>query len=115
MIYKEREAEDSRRLTILLDNAILHPGQAVASPARSQSFERLVSEAATAALDFLARGQEVELVTRDGWIPSGRGPRQRLKLLETLALLDPRPSVDQPLAGGEPGGRRLVLTLAEAA
>lgn len=114
LIYKEREAEDNRRLTILLDNAILDPADPAAAPRRAERFERLVSEAATAATDFLARGLEVELLTRESWVPSGRGPRQRLQVLETLALLEAKPLAERPLAGGQPGGRRLVLTLEAA-
>jgi uncharacterized protein (DUF58 family) len=83
LVFMEREAEKSRRLAILFDNAV---GE-LADAATRQRFERLVSEAATAALDHLSRGYEVELVTRDGTIPFGGGPRQRLAILERLALL----------------------------
>src|SRR6476660_7415351 len=81
LIYMEREAERSRRLAILFDNAV---GK-LADPASATRFERLVSEAATAALDQLARGYDVELVTRDLALPFAGGPRQRLRILEALA------------------------------
>ncbi len=50
-----------------------------------------MSEAATAAVDHLARGYEVELVTRDQALPFAGGARQRLAVLEALALVEPRP------------------------
>ncbi|HXO22531.1 MAG TPA: DUF58 domain-containing protein, partial [Thermoanaerobaculia bacterium] len=85
LIFMEREAEKSRRLSIVFDNAV---GE-LADPARKLRFERLVSEAATAALDHLARGYQVELVTRDRALPFAGGPRQRLAILEALALIAP--------------------------
>ena len=63
----------------------------------------LVSEAATAGLDYLERGFEVELVTRDVILPFAAGARQRFALLEALALVEPRPRVPEPLHH-EPGG-----------
>ncbi len=84
VVFMEREAEESRRLSIVLDN-----GVGRLSPAAAQRFEHLVSEAATAAVDHLARGFEVELVTRDRRVPFSGGPRQRLEVLETLALVEP--------------------------
>src|SRR5581483_578512 len=61
MIFTEREAEEGRRLSIVFDNAV---GE-LATPESRARFERLVSEAATAAVDYLGRGFEVELRTRD--------------------------------------------------
>ncbi len=84
MIVKEREAEESFRLSIVFDNATRDP-----DPKRgSERFERLVSEVATAALDVLERGFEVELVTRDEIVGFGTGWRQRRRILETLALIE---------------------------
>ena len=90
MIYMERESERTRRLSILFDNAV---GE-LADADEQRRFERLVSEAATAAVDHLARGYEVELVTHDQVLPFAGGPRQRLAILEALALvasIDRRP------------------------
>jgi len=102
LVFMEREAERSRRLSILFDNAV---GD-LADPASRLRFERLVSEAATAALDHLARGYEVELVTRDGALPFAGGPRQRLAILERLALVAalplPRRGRLEPLASADP-------------
>lgn len=92
-VYMEREADRSRRLSILLDNGT---GD-LDDEADRDRFERLVSEAATAAVDYLGRDYEVELVTRDGRIPFGSGIRQRWNLLETLARIEPSPAATKPL------------------
>jgi uncharacterized protein (DUF58 family) len=98
MIYMERESERSRRLSILFDNAV---GE-LAGPASQERFERLVSEAATTALDHLARGFEVELVTRDQALAFSGGPRQRLAILEALAVIAARPRRSEPLVSSDP-------------
>ncbi|HZF07667.1 MAG TPA: DUF58 domain-containing protein [Thermoanaerobaculia bacterium] len=101
VIFMEREAERSRRLAIVFDNAV---GE-LADPAAKMRFERLVSEAATAALDHLARGYDVELVTRDLALGFAGGPRQRLRILEVLALLAPLADTTrraEPLLSSDP-------------
>jgi uncharacterized protein (DUF58 family) len=98
MIFTERASERSRRLSILFDNAV---GELKDTAAQSL-FERLVSEAATIAVDHLARGYEVELVTRDQTLGFAGGARQRLAVLETLALIQPRPRGGEPLTSGDP-------------
>ena len=107
LIFMEREAERSRRLAILFDNAV---GK-LADPASATRFERLVSEAATAALDHLARGYDVELVTRDLALPFAGGPRQRLRILEALALVAPLPELRraEPLAPADPRAPELRI------
>ena len=103
LVFMEREAEQSRRLSILFDNAV---GELKSDEARGR-FERLVSEAATAAVDHLARGFDVELVTRDGTLPFSAGARQRLRVLETLALVAPRRREKEPLQASDPRAPRL--------
>jgi uncharacterized protein (DUF58 family) len=103
MISIERESERSRRLALLFDNGV---GD-LADPASRERFERLVSEAATAALDHLARGFEVELVTRDQAIGFSGGARQRLAILEALALIEPRPRQSGPLVSSDPRAPQL--------
>ncbi|HVS16218.1 MAG TPA: DUF58 domain-containing protein [Thermoanaerobaculia bacterium] len=85
LVFRERQAEDSMRLSVVLDNGV---GVLETEEDRAR-FERLVSEAATACVDFLGRGWEVELVTREHLVPFGRGRPQRRLVLETLALLEP--------------------------
>ena len=97
MIFTERTAERSRRLSIVFDNAV---GE-LRDSAEQSRFERLVSEAATIAVDHLARGYEVELVTREGSLGFASGPRQRLAVLEALALIQARPRTAEPLVSGD--------------
>lgn len=107
LVFMERESEQGRRLSIALDNAV---GEL---PNRSleQRFERLVSEAATAAHDYLARGYEVELITRARRIPFGAGRGQRLRILRELALLEALPRDSEPLLPPQDRSPRLRLTL----
>ena len=93
LIYKEHEAEESRRLLILLDNAT----GPLENPGDRQHFERMVSEAATAALEYLEQGFQVSLVTRDHTLSFADGGRQRFRILERLALLEPLPKAITPL------------------
>ena len=70
-----------------------------------------MSEAATTALDHLARGYEVELVTRDQALGFAGGARQRLAVLEALALVQPRPRGSEPLASSDPRAPQLRVHL----
>lgn len=88
LVLMERESERAERLAIVLDNAIDQLG---ADDARRQAFERLVSEAATLAVESLDRGIEVSLRTRDVGLGFARGARQRHAVLEALALVEARP------------------------
>jgi uncharacterized protein (DUF58 family) len=108
LIYMERESEETRRLSIVLDNATGRLGDAAAE----SRFEHLVSEAATAAVDHLARGFEVELVSRDARLPFGTGGRHRQAILESLALVEPRPRQRSELVSADPGARSLRLSFA---
>jgi uncharacterized protein (DUF58 family) len=103
LIFTERASERSRRLSILFDNAV---GE-LKDAALQGHFERLVSEAATAAVDHLARGYEVELVTRDRTFGFAGGMRQRLVVLEALALIQPLPRSSEPLTSGDPRAPQL--------
>lgn len=103
IIYTERASERSRRLSILFDNAV---GE-LKDPADQSRFERLVSEAATIAVDHLARGYQIELVTRDQALGFAGGARQRLAVLEALALVEARPRGGEPLASGDPRAPQL--------
>ncbi len=107
LIFMEREIEESRRLSIVFDNAV----GPLPDDATRNRFEHLVSEAATAGLDYLGRGFEVELVTRDVILPFAAGARQRFGLLEALALVEPRPRVPEPLHHEPDGSPQLRLTM----
>lgn len=111
LIFTEREAEETLRLSILLDNALATGG----GDELAERFERLVSEAASAAVNHLERGFEVELVTRTTGVPFGGGNRQRIAILETLALLDTVPHRRRALTPGDPRAKQLRLGLAAPA
>ncbi len=98
LVLKEREMEENRRLLIVFDNAV---GRLTSSDDRKR-FERLVSEAATVALDHLEGGFEVSLITREETLPFAGGTRQRLRILEALALIVPREEVEQRLSPRDP-------------
>lgn len=110
LVWKENEAEESRRLLIVFDNAV---GE-LASDRERQRFERLVSEAATAALDYLANGFEVALVTREESITYAAGVRQRRRILETLALVETVPESALPLVEPQPDLPHLRLAMEAA-
>jgi uncharacterized protein (DUF58 family) len=95
MVYMEREAERGRRVSIVFDNAVGEP----ADSAAERRFERLVSEAASAAVHHLEHGYDVQLVTREEVVPFGRGRGHRLRLLETLALIEPCEQQTRALTG----------------
>lgn len=99
LVYQEHETEENRRLLIVLDNAV-----GTLDEATSRVFERRVSEAATAAVDFLDNGYEVALLTRDEHLAFAGGRRQRRLILEALALVEARDAVAPPLTvpGVEP-------------
>ncbi len=94
MILQERETEENRRLMIVFDNAV---GKLTDDKLRAR-FERLVSEAATAGLDYLDKGFDVSLLTRETNLPYASGKRQRTNLLEALALVEPQPKSTTSLA-----------------
>jgi uncharacterized protein (DUF58 family) len=109
MVYTERASETNRRLSVLFDNGV---GVLEEGPRRDR-FERLVSEAATVAVEHLARGYEVELVTRDRRWPFAGGSRQRLAILEALALVEPQPlqAGSSPLLSSDPRSPMIRLQL----
>lgn len=105
LIVQQRETDENRRLAIVLDNAV-----GSLEPAQEKRFERLVSEAATAAVHHLEQGFQVALTTRDVELPFAAGRRQRRLVLETLARLEARPRARLPL-GERQGAAHLRLAL----
>jgi uncharacterized protein (DUF58 family) len=85
LVYLEREAEEGKRLTVVLDNGVAP----LAGVAAERRFEVLVSRAASVAHHHLSNGWEVELRLRDGGVGYGRGRSHRLRILEALALVEP--------------------------
>ncbi len=107
LIFMEKEAEKGQRVSVVFDNAV---GRLDQEESRVR-FERLVSEAATAAHHFLEKGYEVELITRGGVIGFSRGAGHRRRILETLALVEPVEIATLPLVGSDPEAQGLMFTL----
>lgn len=105
LVFQERETEENRRLMLIFDNAVGEPED----DADRRRFEQLVSETATAALDHLSAGYEVALLTRGGYLPFTGGARQRRRILETLALIEPEPEEGRPLQAPERGAPEMRL------
>lgn len=109
LIFMEREAEKGQRVSLLFDNGV----GSLADEDEKIRFERLVSEAATAAHFFLERSYEVELITRGGVIGFSRGEGHRRRILEALALIAPVGVESLPLAGSDPTAEGLMFALGE--
>lgn len=107
LVYLEREAEEGKRLTVVLDNGVA-PLRGVAD---DQRFEALVSRAASAAHHHLAQGWEVELLLREGGVGFGRGRSHRLRILEALALVEPVAAEGRRPAPADPNTACLVFAL----
>jgi len=106
LIYMETEAEKGNRVSILLEN-----GVGELDPATDKRFERVISEAATAAHYYLEQGYEVELITREGLVGFGRGMAQKRRILESLALIAAVDPSDSPLFGSDPDAPSLRFSL----
>ncbi len=90
LVARETEAEDRRRISLILDNS-------VAADLREQlddAFERAVSCAASTAKDLLQKGFQLEVLTRSGRIPFDSSPGHLSRILRALALIELR--VDGP-------------------
>jgi uncharacterized protein (DUF58 family) len=107
LVYLEREAEEGKRLTVVLDNGVAPLASAVAE----RRFEELVSRAASAAHHHLARGWEVELLLRHGGVGFGRGRSHRLRILEALALVEPIPAVGPRPVPADPNTACLMFAM----
>ncbi len=100
LIFQQRSEDEARRVSLLVDSYVAdldHLGE--------DRFERLISEAATACVEYLERDYQVELVLREGGITFGSGPWQRRRILEALALLQPQSTAM---------GRALVMSRADS-
>jgi uncharacterized protein (DUF58 family) len=111
LVFMEREAEEGRRLSIVFDNGVAP----VPDGSHEARFERLVSEAATAAHQYLRAGYEVELVTRGGSLEFGTGPAHRRRVLEHLALIEPVEAGTAGLRGSDPRAPELRLSMRDEA
>ena len=107
LIVQQRQSEQTRRLRIVFDNAV---GD-LADDSAIESFERLVSEAASTAVEALDNGYEVGLLTREAWFGYASGDRQRRSLLEALARIEALPVSATPLIDEEAEPQALQLRL----
>ena len=107
LVFMEREAEDGRRMSIVFDNGV---GR-LETEQDELRFERLVSEAATAAHQYLRAGFEVELVTRSGGLEFGTGAAHRRRALEHLALIEGEAAGGVSLRGSDPRAPELRLSM----
>ena len=89
LMIREMEAEDQRRVTLML--SLLAP------LSHEPLFEEAVSLTASMARDFEARGYQVRLVVGTSPSPFGQGEAHFLRLMEALALCE-RCSPDGPEA-----------------
>ena len=80
---RENEDDEGREAAVVLDNA------AGAAP---EAFEAAVSEAASYAMELLARGFRVSLVLRGATLAADAGPAQGKRILRALALVEPAPA-----------------------
>ena len=103
MVFQQRSEDEVRRVSLLVDSYVPR----LVDDVRSR-FERLVSEAATACVEYLEQGYEVELLLREGHVGFGSGPWQRRRLLEALALLECQATDSTALAEPDRSHRRLL-------
>jgi uncharacterized protein (DUF58 family) len=83
LVARETEAEDRRRISLILDNSV------AAQQRRDldDAFERAVSCAASTARDLILLGFQVEVLTRSGRIPFDSSPGHLNRILRALALI----------------------------
>lgn len=104
-MVRQYEDELTRRVTLLLDNA-LPPSP---TPADEEAQERAISKAASLALAYLAAHYAVRLVARGVHVPSADGPAQEARILGALALMSPA-TADTPFAGArDPGADNVIV------
>jgi uncharacterized protein (DUF58 family) len=85
LIVRETEAEDQRRVTLVL----ALPSEAEMDAERRAHFEHAVSLAASLAVRFTRDAYEIRLLVEDQEIPYGMGEAQLARMLVALALCEP--------------------------
>ena len=100
LMVLEHAAEESRQLTIILDNLL---------PRDTISFEKSVSYTASVVDQFLKEGLYVRLLTCRKLIPFGSGEEHLYKILDVLAVIKPQDSWECPLSAEPEGSVLLIL------
>ncbi|MBK8171570.1 MAG: DUF58 domain-containing protein [Sandaracinaceae bacterium] len=108
MVVREREREDVRHVTLLVDNA--RPSNADEKWAKA--FERTISQAATLAEQALAEGASVEIASRASRSPLVAGGKRPDPLWHFLALLSAIDGADAKPFDVATGAREVVLVAA---
>lgn len=100
LMVLERAAEESRQLTIILDNLM---------PRDTTSFEKSVSYTASVMDHFLKEGFYVRLLTCRKLIPFGSGEEHFYKMLDVLAVIQSQDSWECTLSAEPEGSVLLIL------
>lgn len=96
VMVREHEDEHTRRITVVIDNALPAPchvafeaGEIVPPPIQSMldAVERAVSVTSSLCSSYLAAGYVVELLARGTMVPPGSGRAHEARLAKVLALL----------------------------
>jgi len=93
-LVREKEDEETRAATVILDN---DPAAVGADPA---AFERAVSEAAGICVELVQRGFSVGLAVRGGELRADVGGAQVERILRTLAVIAPDAGPLPAIRGG---------------
>ena len=106
IMITEYAAEESRKLTVILDNL---------RPDDTESFEKAVSFTASLADLFLNDGYFVRLLTCKKLIPFGTGREHLFKILDVLAVIQGQDSWECPMSTEPEGSTILVLNSKDSA
>jgi uncharacterized protein (DUF58 family) len=97
---RENEDDEGIEATVVLDNA--------AGPS-TEAFETAVSQAASFALELLARGFRVSLVLRGATLAADTGAAQATRILRALALVEPADPATSALESRAPEHATVLL------
>ncbi len=98
-IVVERQRRSERPVFLVVDPRLSDPNDALLR----QRFEHMISDAATAAVHRLGRGESVGLVVGSTVVPPVRSPARAGRLLRPLAEVEPL-AADAPQPAVGPGG-----------
>lgn len=87
LMVMEHERDEQKRSTIRFDNYI--PASARTDRQVLDEFEKAVSFTASIARQLVQAGHEVALETASGGVPFGSGTAHLLRIMRTLALIEP--------------------------
>jgi len=109
LVVTERQSDSSTQLTVLVDNA-----ETLDTDAARESFERLISRAATLVVAALSRGMSAEVVARGTRSPMVVGNAAPDPILRYLALLGAVGPDAAPVFGNYARSGRVLLLRADA-